>query len=143
MWTYIGKPRKEHYFDKNIGLFLHRDHKSVENHNKKTTKAVLPVSHLWGWQLEAQSHKLRHKEFLNHSHFIHKRVQELQAFEKKKTFSEELMSITDFTLSVNFAEIPGWDELIWHLHILLPSSKKPISSQPSSKKPWPPWCHRS
>lgn len=84
MWTYIGKPRKEHYFDKNIGLFLHRDHKSVENHNKKTTKAVLPVSHLWGWQLEAQSHKLRHKEFLNHSHFIHKRVQELQAFEKKK-----------------------------------------------------------
>lgn len=83
MWTYIGKPRKEHYYDKNIGLFLHRDHKSVENHNKKTTKAVLPVSHLWGWQLEAQSHKLRHKEFLNHSHFIHKRVQELQAFEKK------------------------------------------------------------
>lgn len=142
MDIYIGKLRREHYYKKNIGLFLHRDHKIVENHAIQTTKTVLPVSNLWGWQLEVQNHKLRHKEVLNHSHFIYKRVQGLQAF-GEKPFSEELMSITDFTLSVNFAEIPGWDGLLWHLHILLPSNKKPMWSQPSSKKPWPPWCHRS
>ena len=32
--------------------------------------------------LEKQKHKLRQKEFLNHSDFILKRVQKLQAFEK-------------------------------------------------------------
>lgn len=87
--------------------------KLLENHDKNPTKPVLSVSHLWGWQLEVQNHKLRHKEVLNYSNFICKIVQELQAFEEEP-FSEELMSIADFTLPVNFAEIPDWDELLWH-----------------------------
>lgn len=36
-----------------------------------------------GDMLEEQKHKLRQKEFLNHSGFILKRAQELQVFKKK------------------------------------------------------------
>lgn len=46
--NYIGKLRREHYYNKNIGLPLHGGHKIVEDHDKNPTKPVLPVSHLWG-----------------------------------------------------------------------------------------------
>lgn len=94
---------------------LHGGHKIAENCDQNPRKPVVPVSHLWGPHVQKEkNHKLRQKEFLNHSDFIFKKVQELQAFEKNILW-RTVVHDTEFLVSENFFSVLDWDESLRHL----------------------------